>query len=61
MRGKVLLLFLRKSEMLSLKSPEVLELEWILDLGDVPGRVLQLDDKSGMMFGKKGCWVSQTW
>ena len=44
-----------------LKSPEALERERALSLGDVPGRVQELDDNRRMVFSNRGFWTSQTW
>ena len=46
---------LKRSEMRTSR-PRDLERKWVLSLGDVIGRVLQLDDKRGMMFGYTGFW-----
>ena len=37
-----------------LKSPETLERERVLSLGDIPGRVQQLDDNTQMVFSNRG-------
>ena len=37
-----------------LESPEALEGERVLSLGDIPGRVQQLDDNRRMVFSNRG-------
>lgn len=47
--------FFKRPRDKSLKSPEIWR-EWALSLCDIIGRVLQLDDRRGMMLGYRGIW-----